>query len=105
MVTNKLVLSGARGLPLLLIAHGAVMMHFVYSRAFRDSLLGGHLDIRSLPSLTVWSAVVATAASLLVSGVLRTDQRAPIVRRLFFLNAVIEVLFALGYRKVPWMYR
>jgi len=105
MTTKDLALSGsARGLPVLLVAHGAVMMHFVFSRAFRDSLLGSHLNIQSLPSLTVWSTVIAAAVSLLVSSLLRSERRAQIVRRLYAVNAVIEVLFSLGYRRLTWLY-
>ena len=89
---------------MLLVAYAALMMHFIFSRAFRDSLLGSHLDIRSLPYLTVWSTVVAALASLAVSSLLRSEQRAPIVRRVYAFNALIEVLFSLGASRLPWLY-
>jgi hypothetical protein len=54
----------SRGLPLLLMAHTALMMHFIYGRAFRDSLLGSGLKVQSLPSLTLWSTLVSIIVSL-----------------------------------------
>jgi hypothetical protein len=64
-----------RGLPLLLLAYAALMTHFIFGRAFRDSLLGSHLTIRSLPFLTMWSTIASIVASLTVSSLFRSRQR------------------------------
>lgn len=93
-----------RGLTLLLVAYAALMMHFVYGRAFRDSLLGSHLRIQSLPSLTLWGTLVSIAASLVVSNLLRSKQRARIARAIYAANALIELSFALVHHQRPWLY-
>jgi ATP/ADP translocase len=93
-----------RGLPLLLLAYAALMTHFIFGRAFRDSLLGGHLAIQSLPYLTLWSTVVSIIVSLTVSNLLRSKQRARTARAVYAINAVIELLFSLAYHRLPWLY-
>jgi hypothetical protein len=93
-----------RGLPLLLLAYAALMTHFIFGRAFRDSLLGSHLAIRSLPSLTVWSTLVSIVASLMVSNLFRSRQRKRIACAGFAINVVIELLFALASNRLPWLY-
>jgi ATP/ADP translocase len=93
-----------RGLPLLLVAYAALMMHFIYGRAFRDSLLGSHLRIQSLPSLTLWGTLVSIIASFAVSSLWRSEQRARTARTIYAVNALIELLFALAYHQFPWMY-
>jgi ATP/ADP translocase len=101
-------LAGARafrGLTLLLVAYAALMMHFVYGRAFRDSLLGSHLRIQSLPSLTLWGTLVSVTASLVVSNLLHSKQRARIARAIYATNALIELLFALVHPQLPWLYK
>jgi hypothetical protein len=94
-----------RGLPLLLISYAALMTHFIFGRAFRDSLLGSELTIQSLPSLTMWSTFVSIAASLLVSNLFRSRQRKRIACAAFALNVAIEILFALAAGRFPWLYR
>src|SRR5271156_3244610 len=89
-----------RGLPLLLLAYAALMTHFIFGRAFRDSLLGGHLAIRSLPYLTMWSTLVSIVASLAVSNLFRSRQRKRIACAAFAINAVIEVSFSLASNRV-----
>jgi ATP/ADP translocase len=93
-----------RGLPLLLVAYAALMMHFIYGRAFRDSLLGSHLRIQSLPSLTLWGTLVSIIVSLAVSALLRSEHRAPTARAIYASNSLIELLFALAYRRFAWLY-
>src|SRR5580704_9312112 len=70
-----------RGLPLLLLAYAALMTHFIFGRAFRDSLLGSHLAIRSLPSLTMWSTLVSIVVSLMVSSFFRSTRRSASLAR------------------------
>jgi ATP/ADP translocase len=93
-----------RGLPLLLLAYAALMTHFIFGRAFRDSLLGSHLTIRSLPYLTMWSTIVSIVASLVVSNLFRSRQRKRIACAGFALNAVIELSFAFAASRLPWLY-
>jgi ATP/ADP translocase len=93
-----------RGLPLLLLAYAALMTHFIFGRAFRDSLLGSHLAIRSLPSLTMWSTLVSIVASLVVSNLFRSRQRKRIACAGFAINVLIEVSFSLASNRLPWLY-
>jgi hypothetical protein len=93
-----------RGLPLLLLTYAALMTHFIFGRAFRDSLLGSSLSIRSLPSLTMWSTLVSIVASLMVSNFFRSKQRKRVACMAFAINAAIELSFALAYTQVSWLY-
>jgi ATP/ADP translocase len=93
-----------RGLPLLLLSYAALMTHFIFGRAFRDSLLGSHLAIRSLPSLTVWCTVASIVVSLLVSNLFRSKQRRHIACVIYAINVVIEVLFAFASNRLAWPY-
>jgi ATP/ADP translocase len=89
---------------LLLLAYAALMTHFIFGRAFRDSLLGSHLAIRSLPYLTMWSTLVSIVVSLMVSSLFRSRQRKRIACAGFAINALIEVSFSLAYSRLPWLY-
>jgi ATP/ADP translocase len=93
-----------RGLPLLLLAYAALMAHFIFGRAFRDSLLGSHLAIRSLPSLTMWSTFVSIVVSLMVSNLFRSRKRKRIACAGFAVNAVIELSFSFAANRLPWLY-
>ena len=93
-----------RGLPLLLLAYAALMTHFIFGRAFRDSLLGSHLSIRALPSLTMWSTLVSIVVSLAVSNLFRSNQRKRVACAGFAINVAIELLFSLAYNRLPWLY-
>jgi len=93
-----------RGLPLLLLAYAALMMHFIFGRAFRDSLLGSHLTIQSLPYLTFWTTLVSIIVSLIVSSLLRSKQRARAALAVYAINGLIELLFSLAYHRLPWVY-
>jgi ATP/ADP translocase len=94
----------SRGLPLLLLAYAALMTHFIFGRAFRDSLLGSHLTIQSLPSLTMWSTIVSIVVSLMVSNLFRSRQRRRIACAGFAINAIIELSFSLVHSRPPWLY-
>jgi ATP/ADP translocase len=93
-----------RGLPLLLLAYAALMTHFIFGRAFRDSLLGGHLAIGSLPYLTLWSTLVSIFVSIAVSVLLRSTARVRTARAIYGINAVVELLFAFATHRPPWLY-
>src|ERR1700691_4589181 len=93
-----------RGLPLLLLAYASLMTHFIFGRAFRDSLLGSHLSIQSLPYLTLWSTLVSIVVSLLVSNLFRSRQRKRIACAGFAINVVIELSFSLASARLPWLY-
>jgi ATP/ADP translocase len=93
-----------RGLPLLLLAYAALMTHFIFGRAFRDSLLGSHLAIRSLPYLTMWSTLVSIVVSLMVSNLFRSRQRKRIACAGFAINVAIELSFSLASNRLPWLY-
>src|ERR1700723_2854412 len=93
-----------RGLPLLPLAYAALMTHFIFGRAFRDSLLGSHLAIRSLPSLTMWSTLVSIVVSLMVSSFFRSTRRKRIACAGFTINVVIELSFSLVSSRLPWLY-
>ncbi|HXW93958.1 MAG TPA: hypothetical protein VEK33_25630 [Terriglobales bacterium] len=93
-----------RGLPMLLVAYAALMTHYIFGRAFRDSLLGSHLRIQSLPYLTVWSTLVSIVASLMLSNLFRSKRRKGIAWTIYATNVVIELLFALAYHRLPWLY-
>lgn len=79
---------------MLLFAYAALMTHFIFGRAFRDSLLGSELAIQSLPSLTMWSTLVSIILSLTVSNLFRSRPRKRIACAGFALNLIIELLFA-----------
>jgi ATP/ADP translocase len=93
-----------RGLPLLLVAYAALMTHFIFGRAFRDSLLGSHLAIQSLPYLTMWSTLASIVVSLMVSGLFRSTRRKGTACSVFAINAVIELFFALTSYRFPTLY-
>jgi hypothetical protein len=104
MLQRVQIADSARALPVLVLGYSVLMMHFVFSRAFRDSLLGGHLIVDSLPSLTALGTLLAIVLSLLLSFLVRTRERIAVVRCLFVLNAAVEVWMALSYRNHPWIY-
>jgi ATP/ADP translocase len=105
MTLKQLVGTGTfRGLPLLLLAYATLMTHFIFGRAFRDSLLGSHLAIQSLPSLTIWCTLASIVVSLMVSNLFRSRQRNRIACAIYAANAAIELVFALAYSRLPWLY-
>jgi ATP/ADP translocase len=99
------IASAAGALPLLILAYALLMLHYVFSRAFRDSLLGSHLSVSALPSLTFIGTLLAITISLALSFFLRTDQRIRVIRAFYGINALVETILAFGYTAHPWMYR
>jgi hypothetical protein len=67
-------------LPILVLSYALLMMHYVFSRAFRDSLLGSGLSVSELPELTVLGTLLAITLSLVCSLFLRSDARIHAVR-------------------------
>src|SRR5262245_29470192 len=98
------IADSARALPVLVLGYSVLMMHYVFSRAFRDSLLGSHLSLESLPALTVLGTLLAITLSLLLSFFIRTRERIVVVRCLYAINAGVEILLAFGYRTHEWFY-
>ena len=91
--------------PILVLSYSVLMMHYVLSRSFRDSLLGSKLSISELPGLTVLGTFLAITMSLVCSLFLRSDARIHAVRTFYLLNAIVEAIIALLYHSHPWMLR
>jgi ATP/ADP translocase len=104
MPKNRSIAAAAGALPLLILAYSILMLHYVFSRAFRDSLLGSHLDVSRLPGLTVLGTLLAITLSLILSFFLRSEHRIHVIRTFYGLNAIFDAIFALGYKAHPWMY-
>jgi hypothetical protein len=98
------IADSTRALPLLVLSYAVLMMHFVFSRAFRDSLLGSHLTVSNLPGLTVLGTLLAISLSLLLSFFVRSSQRIVIIRLLFALLGLAELWMAWGYQSHSWIY-
>ncbi len=104
-MANRISIAPATGaLPLLILAYALLMLHYVFSRAFRDSLLGSHLAVTALPGLTLIGTLLAITISLLLSFFFRTEQRIRVIRAFYAINAICETIFAFGYKSQPWMY-
>ncbi|HTF62857.1 MAG TPA: hypothetical protein VK638_09110 [Edaphobacter sp.] len=91
--------------PILVLSYSVLMMHYVFSRAFRDSLLGSQLSISELPGLTVLGTLLAITISLVCSLFLRSDARIHAVRFFYLVNAVAETVIALQFQTHAWMLR
>ena len=91
--------------PVLVLSYSVLMMHYVFSRAFRDSLLGSHLLVSELPGLTVIGTFLAITLSLLCSLFLRSSARVHVVRFFYLLNAIAEIVIAFKYQNHLWMFR
>src|ERR1700689_3770033 len=88
--------------PILVLSYSILMMHYVFSRAFRDSLLGSRLPVSELPSLTFIGILLAVTISLVCSFFLRSDARIRVVRFFYLLNAVAETIIAFQYQNHSW---
>src|SRR5580704_13848650 len=75
----------------------AVMVHFVFSRAFRDSLLGNGLPIGTLPGLIVTGTVLALILSLLLSWFFRRGGRSNVIRGAYLISGSAELFLAFGH--------
>jgi ATP/ADP translocase len=91
--------------PILVLSYSVLMMHYVFSRAFRDSLLGSQLSVSELPGLTFIGTLLAITLSLVCSLFLRSDARIRVIRFFYALNAVAEFIFAFLYQNHSWMLR
>ncbi len=85
--------------------YALVMMHFVLSRALRDSLLGSHLSVDHLPSLTLCGTGVAIGLSMLLPLVMRWNRRIHIIRSVYLLNGLIEFGLAFSESHHDWVYK
>jgi ATP/ADP translocase len=91
--------------PILVLSYSILMMHYVFSRAFRDSLLGSRLSVSELPSLTFLGTLLAIALSLICSLFLRSNARINVIRFFYLLNAAAELMIAFQYQTHSWMLR
>jgi hypothetical protein len=91
--------------PILVLSYSVLMMHYVFSRAFRDSLLGSRLSVSELPGLTFLGTLLAITLSLICSSFLRSDARIHVIRFFYVLNAVAEIIIAFQYQTHSWMLR
>jgi hypothetical protein len=92
-------------LPILVLSYSILMMHYVFSRAFRDSLLGSRLPVSELPGLTFLGTLLAITLSLICSLFLRSNARIHVVRFFYVLSAVTEIIIAFRYQTHSWMLR
>ena len=91
--------------PILVLSYSILMMHYVFSRAFRDSLLGSRLPVDALPSLTFLGTLLAITLSLICSLFLRSNARIYVIRLFYLINAVAEIVIAFQYQTHSWMLR
>jgi hypothetical protein len=91
--------------PILVLSYSILMMHYVFSRAFRDSLLGSGLSVSELPGLTFLGTLLAITLSLICSLFLRSNGRIHVIRFFYVLNAVAEIIIAFQYQTHSWMLR
>ncbi|QEE28907.1 hypothetical protein FTW19_13415 [Terriglobus albidus] len=94
---------GDSSFPILVLSYSLLMMHYVFSRAFRDSLLGSRLSVSDLPALTVLGTLLAITISLVCSLFLRSDARIHVVRIFYAVNAIAEIIIGLNFQNYPWM--
>jgi ATP/ADP translocase len=75
---------------------GVVMIHFVFSRAFRDSLLQNGLSIRSLPSLIIIGTLCSLVLSFVLSWLFKRFDRATVLPLAYIVMGVGEFFLSLG---------
>ena len=105
MIKNFTTRLSDSSFPILVLSYSILMMHYVFSRAFRDSLLGSRLPISELPGLTFLGTLLAITLSLICSLFLRSDARIHVIRFFYVLNAVAEIIIAFQYQTHSWMLR
>ena len=91
--------------PILVLSYSILMTHYVFSRAFRDSLLGSRLPVSELPALTFLGTLLAITLSLICSLFLRSNARIHAIRFFYLMNAVAEAIIAFQYQAHDWMLR
>ena len=89
--------------PILVLSYSILMMHYVFSRAFRDSLLGSRLPVSELAGLTFLGTLLAITLSLICSLFLRSSARIHVIRFFYLINAVAETIIAFQYQIHSWM--
>ena len=70
------------------------MVHFVFSRVFRDSLLGNDLPVQKLPLLIVIGTGVALALSFSISRLLRRGGLGRVIQLAYLTMAACEIVLA-----------
>jgi ATP/ADP translocase len=105
MIKNLTTRLSDSSFPILVLSYSILMMHYVFSRAFRDSLLGSRLSVSELPGLTFLGTLLAITLSLICSLFLRSDARIHVIRLFYVLNAVAEIIIAFQYQNHSWMLR
>src|ERR1700761_6087542 len=90
--------------PILVLSYSLLMVHYVFSRAFRDSLPGSHISVSELPGLTVLGTLLAITLSLVCTFFLRSSARIQAIRIFYLVNAAVEVLIAFRYQAHSWMF-
>jgi ATP/ADP translocase len=105
MIKNFTTRLSDSSFPILVLSYSILMMHYVFSRAFRDSLLGSRLSVSELPGLTFVGTLLAITLSLICSLFLRSNARIHVIRSFYVLNAVAEIVIAFQYQTHSWMLR
>lgn len=75
----------------------AVMIHFVFSRAFRDSLLGNGVPIQVLPKIILVGTGVALVLSFLLSWLFRHGGSSNVTRGAYLVSGSAELCLAFGH--------
>src|SRR6187402_473010 len=76
---------------------GVVMIHFVFSRAFRDSLLQNGLPVASLPGLIVIGTLFSLLLSFVLSGLFKRFDRATVIPLVYISMGAGELFLALNF--------
>jgi hypothetical protein len=105
MIKNFTTRLGDSSFPILVLSYSILMTHYVFSRAFRDSLLGSRLPVSELPGLTFLGTLLAISLSLICSLFLRSNARIHVIRFFYLINAVAETIIAFQYQTHNWMLR
>jgi hypothetical protein len=105
MIKNFTTRLSDSSFPILVLSYSILMTHYVFSRAFRDSLLGSRLPVSELPGLTFLGTLLAITLSLICSLFLRSNARIHVIRFFYVINAVAELIIAFQYQSHSWMLR
>jgi hypothetical protein len=105
MIKNFTTRLSDSSFPILVLSYSILMTHYVFSRAFRDSLLGSRLPVSELPDLTFLGTLLAITLSLICSLFLRSNARIHVIRFFYVINAVAELIIAFQYQSHSWMLR
>jgi len=73
------------------------MIHFVFSRAFRDSLLQNGLPVASLPGLIVIGTLFSLLLSFVLSGLFKRFDRATVIPLVYISMGAGELFLALNF--------